>query len=128
MHTFTIILPGTIRSKKNSKRIFKRGKGKKAIVLTSESYTAWQDECRKLVRRELAQYDYVLPLAGRIEVRALCFCKGNLPDLSGALESVGDCMEGVLWANDKLIESWDGSRVYHELQNPRTEVTVRWED
>lgn len=26
------------------------------------------------------------------------------------------------------IVSWDGSRLHHDKDNPRTEITVRWEE
>jgi hypothetical protein len=48
------------------------------------------------------------------------------PDLSGTLESIGDALEGYVWANDTQIESWDGSRLHHDIENPRTEIIVRW--
>ena len=45
-----------------------------------------------------------------------------------ALESIGDALEGLVWVNDKQIMSWDGSRLFHDLNNPRTEITVRWDE
>ena len=52
------------------------------------------------------------------------FYKGQRPDLSGACESIGDCLQGIVYADDRQIESWDGSRCIHDLQNPRTEVII----
>lgn len=120
MPELTITLPGTLRIKKNSKRVFSMGKHK--VVLPSKAYLAWE----KAARSEAWQWAVIPPLESPVEVTALCFIKGQLPDLSGCLESVGDAMQGIIWADDKLIYSWDGSRVIHDKDNPRTEVTVKW--
>jgi len=120
MPEISITLPGSIRSKKNSKRIFARGKIK--MVLPSKAYEAWEAEARKEAWKDAI----IPPLDCPVEVTAVCYCKGQLPDLSGALESVGDCLEGIVWADDKVIYSWDGSRIIHDKDNPRTEVKVRW--
>jgi len=119
MPEISLTLPGSIRSKKNSKRIFARGKFK--TVLPSQAYELWESEARKRVWPQAI----IPPLTCPVEVTAVCYCKGVLPDLSGALESVGDCLEGIVWANDKQIVSWDGSRVFRD-KNPRTEITVKW--
>jgi Holliday junction resolvase RusA-like endonuclease len=61
---------------------------------------------------------------GPVEVRVTAYYKGQRPDLSGVCESVGDCLEGIAWENDRQIESWDGSRLYHDKKDPRTIVEV----
>ena len=61
-----------------------------------------------------------------VSINAQIYYKGQQPDLSGCLESIGDAMESYLWANDKQIISWDGSRLHHDLKNPRTELTVEY--
>jgi len=116
-----LILPGSIRIKKNSKRIFARGKFK--TVLPSKAYIAWEEAARKSLILQLP-FAFV-PLEGPIHVKMLAYFKGARPDLSGAEESVGDCLEGLVWENDRQIESWDGSRMIHDLKNPRTEIQIR---
>jgi len=119
---FTITLPGSIRSKKNSKRIFSRGKFK--TVLPSKAYCLWEKEAR-LVAILLLRGTLEAPFGGDIKnVKVTAYYKGQQPDLSGCLESCGDCLEGLVWQNDKQIIAWDGSRLYHDLKNPRTEVEV----
>lgn len=121
MHSFKIILPGSIRSKKNSKRIFARGKFK--TVLPSKSYCEWEKQARDAVKLQ----DYQI-MEGPISVEAHIYYKGPQPDLSGCLESIGDCLENIIWDNDRQIISWDGSRLHHEINNPRTEVIVKWRE
>lgn len=122
-----LVLPGSIRSKKNSKQIIMVG-GKntkrRPLLVPSKAYKKWEAEARKAAALQWRG----LPLVYHVAVKALIYYKGQQPDLSGALESVGDCLEGLCWENDRLIMSWDGSRLIHDLKDPRTEVTVElWE-
>lgn len=116
MNELKLILPGSIRSKKNSKRIFSTGRF--TCVLPSKAYCEWE----KIVR---AQFVNCEPIKHPVSVEAHIYYKGQRPDLSGALESIGDALEGIIWDNDRQIESWDGSRLHHDLQNPRTELIIK---
>jgi len=115
-----LILPNSIRSKKNSKRIY--AKGKKKIVLPSLAYLEWEEEARRAVVSQLS-CDFKL-LTGDISINAQIYYKGQRSDLSGTLESIGDAMEGILYENDKQIVSWDGSRLIHCKEYPRTEISI----
>ena len=127
MPEITVVLPGSIRSKKNSKRPVRIG-GKnvpsRTVILPSKAYTRWEREAQAWAWESAI----VPPLVCPLEVCATVYYSGPAPDLSGALESVGDCLEGIVWADDGQIESWDGSRRVHDLRNPRTVVVVRWEE
>lgn len=124
MYSITLTLPGSIRAKKNSKRIFARGRLKK--VLPSKAYEAWEKQARQEAIWFLVGYGFGDPLTTPVHVEAHIYYKGNRPDLSGAMESIGDCLQGVVWADDSQIVSWDGTRLHHDLKNPRTEITVRY--
>jgi Holliday junction resolvase RusA-like endonuclease len=115
-----IILPGSIRSKKNSKRIWAYGRFKK--VLPSAAYMKWESE----VRSKFFEYSVNL-LTCPVAVSSQIYYYGQQPDLSGCLESIGDALEGIIWENDKQIYSWDGSRLFHDNKNPRTELIIKWE-
>jgi len=119
-----IILPGTIRIKKNSKRIYARGKMK--TVIPSKAYVEWEKIAREIAKIQLLECESskIYPVSHKIHVKVLAYYKGREFDLSGALESVGDAMEGILWKNDMQIESWDGSRKFHDKENHRTEIYV----
>jgi len=114
-----IILPDTIRIKKNSKRIYARGRFK--TVLPSKAYVIWEKQARLVF---CAQHPGFKPVSYLLHVRVAAYYKGQQPDLSGVLESVGDCLQGFVWQDDRQIKSWDGSRLHHELDNPRTEIIV----
>ena len=122
MKMIKLTLPGTIRIKKNSRRIFGYGKFKK--VLPSKAYELWENEARKYIMTQIELTRSLPPFSGPIHVKMLAYYKGNRPDLSGAMESVGDCLEGLVWESDSQICSWDGSRMIHDLKNPRTEIMV----
>lgn len=115
---FKITLPGNIRSKKNSKRVFCRGKI--PTVLSSTAYLAWEKQARVSAMQQFNS----LPLTCPVHVQAIAYCKGILPDLSGMLESVGDCLQDIVWENDNQIVSWDGSRIFRDKNNQRTEIIV----
>lgn len=121
-----LILPGSIRSKKNSKRVYKRGRFTK--VLPSKAYERWEEDARAIAKLELFHPDsdnFIRePLTEDLHVKITAYYKGPQPDLSGCLESVGDCLEGLAWDNDRQIKSWDGSRVIHCKDFPRTEVEI----
>jgi hypothetical protein len=123
-----ITLPGSIRSKKNSKRIVVAGKFKR--ILPSKAYLTWEKEARQSIQIQLSSPQIKssvkkqIPTGQDISVKALIYYRGPKPDLSGSLESIGDCGEGLLWLNDRQIISWDGSRLIHDLENPRTDIEI----
>jgi Holliday junction resolvase RusA-like endonuclease len=96
-------------------------------IVTEESYTKWQDSARTDALVHLYQRRFLKPTTKPVHVKMIAFYKGPKPDLSGSLESIGDCLQGVVWKDDSQIVSWDGSRLIHDVKNPRTEVTV-WEE
>jgi len=110
-------IPGTIRIKKNSRRIFPKKGGKGIINLPSKAYKEWEEMVRWHVISRLDPHWE--PSKGLVHVRFVAYYKGPKPDLSGAMESVGDAFEGMLCEDDTQIESWDGSRLIHDKANPR---------
>lgn len=91
--------------------------------MPSEAYMDWENIARAEARRQLPS-GFAL-ISNSIQVTASIFYKGQRPDLSGAMESIGDCLEGIVWANDRQIISWDGSRLIKNNDNPRTVVAVK---
>lgn len=120
MSEIHLTIPGMIRSKKNSKRIFARGNYK--TVLPSKAYCAWEKEARQTLWGQAI----VPPLECPIHIEAHFYFKGRQPDLSGCMESIADCLEGIIYADDKQIYSWDGSRLHHDKDDPRTIVVIRY--
>ena len=125
-NSIKITIPGNIRSKKNSKQVCMIG-GKNAprrpMILPSKAYKQWEKAARAAVLEQIEGMAG-MPTMEDVEVKAVAYCKGRLPDLSGMLESVGDCLEGIIWADDRQIKSWDGSRVVRDKERQRVEVEV----
>jgi Holliday junction resolvase RusA-like endonuclease len=92
-------------------------------MIPGKPYQAWENEARKAVMMQRPVMR--TPGDGPIEIRVTVYYKGNRPDLSGCLESVGDCLQGLVYEDDGQIESWDGSRVIHDKDNPRTVVVIK---
>lgn len=92
--------------------------------MPSKAYEKWEKAARLYVWG--TGKAMIPPLTCPISIEAHFYFKGQRPDLSGCLESIGDCLEGILYADDAQIESWDGSRVHHDKARPRTEVVIRW--
>lgn len=116
--TDPIIITGSIRSKKNSKRIFKVGKFTK--VLPSKAYVEWEEQAHKELWATRGRIFHEEP----VWIKAVFYYRGPRPDIHGCMESLADCIEGILIANDRQIESWDGTRIAHDKDDPRTEFQI----
>ncbi|HDZ25197.1 MAG TPA: RusA family crossover junction endodeoxyribonuclease [Candidatus Aminicenantes bacterium] len=139
MKMIHLILPNSIRSKKNSRRLVPMPSQKKSNMMyhwkkigwkpcyiqsrPSAAYDAWEKEARKAIMQQKPEGFKIFTES--VAIKVLAYYKGARPDLSGVMESVGDCLEKFVYFDDRQIEKWDGdSRVIHDLANPRTEVWV----
>lgn len=114
---FTI--SGSIRSKKNSKQIIKVGN--RHIPISSKAYKAWEKEAHKELSIQSRGFGVrIVP----VHITATFYYKGSRPDIHGAMESLADCLQGYVIADDRQIESWDGTRIIHDKENPRTEFEI----
>lgn len=122
-----IVIPLPPRTKKNHQRIFykkektEKGDTKKVpFVSPSSQYQQYAKDCGVFVRP--LQIDYP------VNVKALYYMPTlrtvDLPNLNEALHDI--LVEYGLLTNDdcRIIVSTDGSRVYYDKENPRTEVII----
>ena len=115
-----IKIPIEPRTKKNSQQII-MVKGR-PIIMPSKQYKAYEKECAAFIPKLEAPIDYLVNIE----------CKYYMPtrrkcDLTNLLESTDDILVhyGVLEDdNYSIIYSHDGSRVYYDKENPRTEVLI----
>ena len=118
-----ICLIGTPRTKKNSQRIIRVGRGSK--ILPSEAYMDYAGECSlQLVaqRATNAGIDYPVNVA----------CVYYMPtrrkvDLVNLLEATCDILKDnfvVVDDNCSVIAAHDGSRVEYDKQCPRVEIEI----
>lgn len=108
-------------TKKNSQRIVKCGSFSK--IMPSKSYVQYEKECGWYLKRMEP------PIEERCEVTCLFYMKTRRQvDLTNLLEAVDDVLvkHGILADdNSRIIVSHDGSRVLHDPEYPRTEITIK---
>lgn len=116
-----ITLPLNPVTKKNSQRIIKCGSYSR--IMPSKSYVQYEKDCGFYLSRDAP------PIEERCEVTCLFFMKTRRRvDLTNLLEAVDDVLvkHGILQDdNSSIIVSHDGSRVFHDPKNPRTEITIK---
>lgn len=115
---FTV--PITPVTKKNSQRIVARGG--RPIILPSEKYKEYESMALWFIPKN------EMPIDFPVNVKCIFYMPTNrLCDLTNHLESIDDVMvkAGLLKDdNYKIIASHDGSRVFVDKDNPRTEVEI----
>ncbi len=136
-----LTLPGSIRTKKTGQQVISVPQYKETlnkhfwskmgwkycynVITPGKAYKKWEPLARLAIRTQLPVGFKII--TEPITVKMLAYFKGARPDLCGAEESIGDCLEGLVWEDDRQIVSWDGSRCIHDLKNPRTEVFIELE-
>lgn len=115
-----IVIPIEPRTKKNSQQIIMI-KGR-PIIVPSKQYKAFEKACKEFIPKIDKPIGYIVNVQ----------CKYYMPtrrkcDLTNLLEATDDVLVhyGVLEDDDySVIYSHDGSRVYYDKENPRTEILI----
>lgn len=127
-----LVIKGAPRTKKTSQQIARvRGR---TFIVQDKAKAAYQKTAVEQLAAQFfgANFDIATPewpfhaAADKpINVRATFYRDKNLGDLVGYMQMIADCLEkaGVV-VNDRLIESWDGTRMTKDAENPRTELEV----
>ena len=119
MITFTIKLPPV--TKKNHQQIVVNKKTGRPFVIPSKQYKDYEEQAL-----------WFIPKGIYIAQRCNVCCRFYMPtkrkvDLTNLLEAIDDIMvkAGLLEDdNSNIIYSHDGSRVYYDKDNPRTEIEI----
>lgn len=111
---------GPPRTKKNHQRIG-RVHGR-PVIFQARTAEAWEEIA---VIQLGAVWKRRPPLAHQVSLRALVYREKDTGDLGNYLAAVCDALEraGIV-ANDKLIRSFDGSRLLIDRVNPRVELEL----
>ena len=119
MINFTIPLAPI--SKKNSQRIFRPNGTNRIVVAPSEAYKKYEAAAAVFIPRSVHINEPVnIKCLFYMPTRRKC-------DLTNLLEAIDDVLVKTgLLADDNytIIESHDGSRVYYDKENPRTEIYI----
>ena len=117
---FTI--PLNPRTKKNSQNIFYNSKTGTPFITQGDRYKEYESAAGLFIPRPET------PISARVNVKALYYRDSKrIVDLNG----LNQCLHDVLVKykvieddNSRIVAGTDGSRVYYDKENPRTEVTI----
>lgn len=106
---------------KNSKRIFSRGRGKRAIVLPSSKYTLWEENAMATVARAFKSMTVCDPVC--VFYRFFFADRHAESDVSNLIEGPQDVLQkaGVI-KNDRLVMRVIAEKYFGH--DPRTEIQV----
>ncbi len=114
-----LVVFGAPRTKKNHSRLVRAGR--RLRLLPSAAHERW---ARSAIAQQRSQWREP-PLVAPVAVRATFYRERNVGDLVNYLQALADALEaaGVV-ANDRLIASWDGSRLGKDTGRPRIELEL----
>lgn len=119
---YQAVIPLNPKTKKNSQRIVINRKTNRPMVMQNEAYKEYEKSCGWFLKK-LPQ-----PIDKPVNVKCIFYRKNAIRcDQSNLIAAIDDILVkyGIL-ADDnfKVIASHDGSRVYIDKNNPRTEITI----
>lgn len=115
------IIPLQPISKKNSQQIFVNRKTGKPFITPSKAYKDYERNALFFIPR-------IEPITEPVNVKCLFYVGSRRKcDLTNMLEAIDDILvhAGVL-ADDNytILSGHDGSRIYYDKENPRTEIYI----
>jgi Holliday junction resolvase RusA-like endonuclease len=115
-------IPGAPVTKKNHGRVIMRG-GRRYHV-QSAAHERWNAAAQLWLAR-IRAVTTGHPFATPVHCRALFYRRAEIGDLVGFQQALGDALqEGRIIQDDRLIASWDGTRLLKDAKNPRIEVEI----
>lgn len=119
---FTIrLIPVT---KKNSQKIIYNKSNRRVMVIPSEQYRIYERDAKWFMPKMKA------PIDRPVNIRALFFLptrrRTDLVNLEQALLDIMVKYGVIADDNYTIVASMDGSRVFYDKENPRTEVTITY--
>lgn len=110
-------------TKKNSQQILINKRNGRPFIMPSKKYKEYERMAIPFLPKRAG-----MPLKGPLNVRVIFYMQTRRKtDLTNLLEAVDDIlvMAGVVEDdNYSVIASHDGSRVYYDKENPRTEIYI----
>lgn len=111
------------RTKKNSAHVRcpYQDKGVRFHQPVYQDYERWARGCARA-----SIYDRTAPAIDyEVNCAALIYRDRNVGDAAGFYQAIADCLEAMgVVKNDRLIVTWDGTRLRKDPENPRVEVTL----
>jgi Holliday junction resolvase RusA-like endonuclease len=116
-----MVIVGPPRTKKNSGEMWRPKQGG-TRYMPSPAYRRWEAAALPQLR---IQWAGRAAITGPVNVRATFYREANVGDAVGYYQALADALEkaGVV-ENDKLIVSWDGTRMRKDAERPRIEFEI----
>jgi len=115
--TYSFTIPIAPRTKKNHGQITKSG-----ALIPSAAFLQYKKDCKHFIKR----LDY--PIDYPVNVKAIYYKdthrKSDLINYHSALHDLLVDYGVLADDNDEIVVSTDGSRVFVDSKNPRTEITI----
>ena len=95
--------------------------------MPSAAYSAWDRMAQLQLAKFRAEHPLriILPIRLPMNIKALFYREALVGDAVGFYQALADTLEkGGIVENDRLIVSWDGSRLMKDKENPRVEVEI----
>ena len=121
MLLFKVSIPGRVPVKKNTQRVFGRGKFRRAVY--SKAYLAWEEVALEKIRKKRKD---LRTIDEYCEARFKFYFKNHQweADVSNLCEGPQDCLETCdILCNDKLIKRIKAEKFFDD-QNPRVEIEL----
>ena len=119
-----LIIPGEPTTKKNSQQIVVNRSTGRPFITQSKKYKAFEREAGWHIQQQYSGD----PIKGTVNVKALFYRKTrrrvDLPNLEEAILDILVKYGVLADDNFEIVRSQDGSRVYVEPENPRTEIYI----
>jgi Holliday junction resolvase RusA-like endonuclease len=115
-----LVILGAPVTKKTSQQII-RNKAGRSFIIPAARTRSWQKSAAIKIL-EQTRYVFTVP----VNCRAMIYRVRQVGDAVNYYQAIADALEeaGVV-VNDRLIVSWDGSRMLHDKFNPRVEIELR---
>lgn len=124
MLKFTI--SGEPRTKKNSQNIFRNAKTGKTFISTSKLYKEFASQCKSELKEVTSKIKE--PINYPINIQCVYYRSSmRRVDLVNLQEATLDILteNGIIEDDNRnIVYSMDGSRVYYDKEEPRTEITI----
>ena len=116
-----ITIPLEPRTKKNHQQVFTTGA--KPRVIASKQYLQYEKDCAPYMPKERELIGY--PVNVKCEYYMKTRRKVDLANLQQATLDVVVKYKVLLDDNCRIVASMDGSRVFYDKDNPRTEIEIK---
>lgn len=129
MIAIRLVIIGAPRTKKNHGRVIQRGK--RRFHVPSEAHEAWATAAVFQLQVQARRLPSDLPVVllpyftAPVNLCARIYRDADRGDAVGYYQAIADVLEDAgIVANDRLIASWDGTRLYVDRRRPRVEIDL----